>query len=90
MGTYWIMAILDIWYQTMLKYEVVIDDENMAYFRYGDYHRKDSPSYILRDGYMSWREYDQRHRKHGPAIVYTSGMESYYIRGRYVEIHAPC
>lgn len=54
------LIMLNLDYNTMLKYEVFVDDSSISYYRYNEPHRKKFPAYINKTGYITWWQYGER------------------------------
>lgn len=45
-----------------LKYEVFRINDNIRYYRHGEYHRMEGPAILWADGEMFWRQYSSLRR----------------------------
>ena len=69
-----------MWY-ILQGYEISVDDQEIAWYLNGKYHRTDGPAIEYRNGSHYWFLNGKLHRTDGPAIEHRDGTCSWYLNG---------
>jgi hypothetical protein len=65
-----------------LKFEIIISDSGIRYYRNGKEHNINKPAIMTIHGDTFWYQYGRRHRDDGPAIVFKAGTTRWYNHGK--------
>jgi hypothetical protein len=61
---------------------LIDEDDHIAWYKNGQWHRKDGPAVEYTNGNKVWCLNGKHHRTDGPAIELASGSKSWWINGK--------